>query len=67
MRFEPTPEALAERLAAIDPAGYARTRNFVDGAVTRLSPWITHGFIELPHLVEGLRARFPPESTAPGR
>ena len=62
MRFEPTPEALADRLAAIDPAEYARTRNFVDGAVTRLSPWITHGFIELPHLVEGLKARFPPES-----
>lgn len=62
LRFEPTPEALAERLAAVDPAGYARTRNFLDGAVTRLSPWITHGFIELPHVVEGLRARFPPET-----
>lgn len=62
MRFEPTPEALARRLAAIDPAEYARTRNFVDGAATRLSPWITHGFITLPHLVEGLKARFPPES-----
>jgi len=62
MRFEPTPEALADRLAAIDPVEYARTRNFVDGAVTRLSPWITHGFIGLPHLVEGLKARFPPES-----
>ncbi len=62
MRFEPTPEALADRLAAIDPAEYARTRNFLDGAVTGLSPWITHGFIELPHLVEGLKQRFPPES-----
>jgi deoxyribodipyrimidine photo-lyase len=62
MRFDPTPEALADRLAAIDPADYARTRNFLDGAVTRLSPYLTHGFTDLPAVVASLRARFPAES-----
>jgi deoxyribodipyrimidine photo-lyase len=39
--FEPTPAAAQARLAAVLPAEYARTRNHLDGAVTRLSPYIT--------------------------
>ncbi len=39
-------EAL-ERLAQVDAAAYGRTRNHLDGAVTRLSPYIRHGFISL--------------------
>jgi len=39
--------AALERLARIDPAGYARTRNHVDGKVTGLSPWIRHGVLSL--------------------
>jgi deoxyribodipyrimidine photo-lyase len=39
--------AALEQLAALDPAGYARTRNHVDGAVSRLSPWIRHGVLSL--------------------
>jgi deoxyribodipyrimidine photo-lyase len=37
--------AALERLAAIDPVAYARTRNHVGGAVTRLSPWLRHGLL----------------------
>ncbi|MBU6362494.1 MAG: DNA photolyase, partial [Chloroflexi bacterium] len=38
----------AERkLAAIDPVNYARTRNFGDGNITRLSPYIHHGILSL--------------------
>lgn len=38
----------AERkLAAIDPVSYARTRNFGDGNITRLSPYIHHGILSL--------------------
>jgi len=33
----------AERLAGLDPAKYGSTRNHLDGAVTRLSPYIRHG------------------------
>ena len=43
--FEPTPAAALARLAAIRPAEYARTRNHLDGAVTRLSPYLTHGLL----------------------
>jgi len=38
-------QAALERLATIDPEAYARTRNHVEGAVTRLSPWLRHGVL----------------------
>ncbi len=40
-------------LAEIDPIAYAATRNMLDGAVTRLSPYLRHGLI---HLTEVRRA-----------
>lgn len=43
---------LAARLSAVDPAAYAGSRNHVAGAVTGLSPWITHGCIPAPELIE---------------
>jgi deoxyribodipyrimidine photo-lyase len=40
--------AKAERkLAAIDPLHYGRTRNFGNGKVTRLSPYLHHGILSL--------------------
>ena len=54
--FEPTPQAARERLAAVQPAAYARTRNHLDGAVTRLSPYLTHGLLTLHEVVHHLRA-----------
>jgi len=35
------------KLSNIDPIAYARTRNFGDGKITRLSPYIHHGVISL--------------------
>ncbi len=49
-------EAL-ERATRVDPARYARTRNFLSGDVTRLSPYITHGVISIPELLESIHAR----------
>lgn len=43
--LEPTDAAWQARLAAVDPHAYARTRNALNGRVTGLSPYITHGFI----------------------
>ena len=43
--IEPTLAAAQQRIATIDPAAYARSRNSLDGAVTRLSPYITHGLV----------------------
>ena len=39
--------AAEQRLSALDPARYAATRNHLDGAVTRLSPYIRHGVLTL--------------------
>lgn len=49
---EPSPfqggrQAAVDRLRAIQPLRYARTRNHLDGAVTRLSPYIRHGVLTL--------------------
>lgn len=38
--------ALAQ-LETIDPPRYAKTRNYLDGAVTRLSPYLRHGVLSL--------------------
>ena len=34
-------------LAKVDPRAYAASRNHLDGAVTRLSPYIRHGVLSL--------------------
>lgn len=39
--------AALARLAAIRPARYAGSRNFLDGLVSRLSPYLRHGVLEL--------------------
>ena len=43
----PTRAAAMARISAIQPSAYARTRNHLDGAVTGLSPWVTHGVVTL--------------------
>jgi len=53
--FPPTREAALARIAAVQPAEYSRSRNALNGAVTQLSPYITHGFISLPEVLEGVR------------
>jgi deoxyribodipyrimidine photo-lyase len=48
------PEAAWERIKAVHPAEYARTRNAIEGAVSHLSPYITHGFVSLREVYEGV-------------
>ncbi|WP_119289347.1 FAD-binding domain-containing protein [Azohydromonas sediminis] len=55
--FPPTADAARARLAAIRPDAYARTRNRLDGAVTRLSPYLTHGFLTLRDVAAALAER----------
>ena len=57
--FEPTLQAAHARLAAVQPAAYARTRNALDGAVTRLSPYLTHGLLSLRQVLDAVNARHP--------
>jgi deoxyribodipyrimidine photo-lyase len=39
------------RAQRIRPDAYARTRNHLDGAVTGMSPYLTHGVLTLPELL----------------
>ena len=57
--FEPTMQAAHARLESVDPNAYARTRNALDGAVTRLSPYLTHGLLSLREVYEAVHARHP--------
>jgi deoxyribodipyrimidine photo-lyase len=50
--FSPTREAALARAAQISPSQYARSRNALDGAVTGLSPYLTHGIISLPQVAQ---------------
>jgi deoxyribodipyrimidine photo-lyase len=55
--FEPTREAALARLATFDPADYARTRNHLNGTVSRLSPYITHGVLTVPEVWREVQRR----------
>ncbi|WP_310386205.1 FAD-binding domain-containing protein [Roseateles sp.] len=57
--FEATRAAACARLGAVQPAAYARSRNALNGAVTGLSPYITHGLLSLPAVLAGVLAREP--------
>ncbi|HKX95572.1 MAG TPA: FAD-binding domain-containing protein, partial [Methylibium sp.] len=53
----PTLAAAHARIAAVRPAAYARTRNAIDGAVSGLSPYITHGIVTPAEVLAGVAAR----------
>ena len=55
--FPPTREAALSRLSAVRPSDYARSRNAIEGAVTGLSPYITHGLLSLPEVLAGVSSR----------
>jgi deoxyribodipyrimidine photo-lyase len=56
-RFEPTVQAARLCLEAVRPDDYARSRNALDGAVTRLSPYLTHGLLSLTEVYSTVHAR----------
>lgn len=55
--FAPTPQAAERALRAARPGEYARTRNHLRGAVTQLSPYLTHGFLHAPDVLRALDLR----------
>lgn len=55
--FPPTLTAAMTRMASVNPSEYAATRNALNGAVTRLSPYITHGLISLPQVLAEVAER----------
>jgi deoxyribodipyrimidine photo-lyase len=57
MSFPTDYEQILERIESVDPVKYGRTRNFQDGAVTRLSPYISRGMISTKQVMENVLAR----------
>jgi deoxyribodipyrimidine photo-lyase len=57
MEFPTTLEAVYARIDAFDPAHYARSRNFLNGGVSYLSPYLSRGFITVPQVVARLKNR----------
>ena len=49
--FPPTRAAALERVRSVDERAYARTRNHLRGAVSRLSPYLTHGLVSVPEVL----------------
>ncbi|MGL4610206.1 MAG: FAD-binding domain-containing protein [Trueperaceae bacterium] len=56
-RYEPTLAAAKKMLLEYRPAGYARTRNQVDGNVTWLNPYVTWGVFTLRELFNAVRPK----------
>ena len=55
--FPPTLDAALERIAAIQPEAYARSRNALDGAVSGLSPYLTHGIVTAAEVLASIAER----------
>ncbi|MFN5348516.1 MAG: FAD-binding domain-containing protein [Polaromonas sp.] len=58
-KFEPTPQAALHRLAAVNPPRYAKSRNALDGEVTGLSPYFTHGMLGMADAARDINSRWP--------
>ena len=56
--FDANHPAALKRLADVVPATYARSRNALDGAVTGLSPYFTHGLISTLQATRAIHARY---------
>lgn len=63
MSFSLLQADVLDAINRIDPIAYCKTRNFTDGAVTRLSPYISRGFISGKQVLESVLARgYDPKS-----
>ena len=51
-----------KKLNSIDAAAYARNRNFLNGAVTHLSPYLRHGCLTLNETFDSVKKRFGTEA-----
>jgi deoxyribodipyrimidine photo-lyase len=58
-------KAAEEKLVEIDVQAYESSRNYLDGAVTRLSPYIRHGVLSLAEVRDTVRAKL--SGTQPGK
>ena len=50
--------SVLQRMDQIDVVRYAKSRNFLNGSVTRLSPYLTHGVISTGDILEHILKRY---------
>ena len=60
INFPTNYKQIVERLEHINPIKYAQTRNFTDGAVTYLSPYISRGVISLQQVLQHVLKTYKP-------
>ena len=51
-------EELVQYIRAFDGIKYCKTRNYINGGVTKLSPYITHGVITTKEVIELFLERY---------
>lgn len=56
MNFPTEIELIEQRIRAIDPVKYAATRNYADGALTYLSPYISRGVFSTKQVYKQLKS-----------
>lgn len=54
INFPTNYESILERIEAIDPIKYAQTRNYLNGRITYLSPYLSRGVITLPQILNSI-------------
>lgn len=57
MNFKTDFESILQKVEGIDPEKYGWSRNYIDGAVTRLSPYISRGVISTKMIFDSLVKR----------
>ena len=50
-------DAILDRIAILDPVAYGPSRNYIDGAVSYLSPYISRGIISTKFVYQELLKR----------
>ena len=51
-------KAALQALSQFNPSDYKRTRNFLEGNVSKLSPYITHGILSLREIWSLLKRKY---------
>lgn len=57
-------ELIKERITHINPIKYAKTRNFINGQITYLSPYISRGVISTKQILDSILTRDIPLSSS---
>lgn len=60
MNFTTDYKSILEKIESIDAIKYAKTRNYIDGAVTYLSPYISRGMISLNQIKNSILKKYKP-------